>query len=165
MAGSVPMEILIVSLLGVGLLIFMALVLEVVLLAAGDLARSYADTLRRLRRNPRFGLLTLLEIVVVLAVTLSILRWIGLWDYPRRGSDWAAVAIVGFIALVLAVGIVCGVHVLTGDAWDLYRWKRASRRRRQRKTDPWDTVDDESSLTFAVDEDSDSDRPDEDQEA
>ena len=159
------MEILIVALLGVGLLIFVSLVMGIGLLAAGDLARSSAETLRRLRRNPRFGLRTLLEIVVMLAVTLSILRWLGLWDYPLRGSDWVAVAIVSFIALVLSVGIVCAVHVLIGDAWDLFRWKKAPRGESQGDSDPWAAADDASARIIPLDEDSDADRADGDQDA
>jgi hypothetical protein len=135
------------------------------LIVVADIARNYSGTFRRLRRNPRFGLLTLLEIVVVFAVTLSILRSIGLWEYPLRGFDWVPVAIVGFISLVFAVGIVCAVHLLVDDAWDLHRWKKASRRQRRGKTDPWDEGDDANSVTFAVGEGSKADPADEDTDA
>ena len=99
-----------------------------------DLRCGYAAIFRKLARNPRFGILTLLEFLGIFAVTFSLLRWAGVLE-----DSAGAVLALGGIALMLAVGIVASVHLVIGDVRDLYA--RRARDREKKSGDPWETAE------------------------
>jgi hypothetical protein len=129
-----------------------------------EIARGYAGIFRRLRRRPQFGLRTALEIIVVFAVTFSILRWAGVWDRLRfRVMFWGDAPlglVLGPISLMLAVGIVCGVHVVAADVWDLLKRKRSSAHRGRRSADPWEADENPDPLIIETITESSPDRID-----
>lgn len=148
------MQDIVIVLIGVGvnLLIIAALAVMLFRFVSDGLVTRL---LRRLRRRPQFSLWTMLEITLVVAVGLSLYRWlfgsqIDRWIGQRSLSLVLLVVhylVVGPITTCLAAGIVAWGHVVLAELWETCT-SRSTRDRYHLSEDdrplPWSDVPDSS---------------------
>lgn len=116
--GPLPQGVA-VGFAGCALIFFLLVLVEVL--------GGYRDLLRHVARRPRFGIMTMLEVAVVVAVAFSLLRAAGAIDLAAE-TPLPVLVVLGLIALVVAVGAVCLVHVAVADVWEcLVRRRRSGR--------------------------------------
>jgi hypothetical protein len=110
---------------------FVAAVIGIVCLVQEDLRSGFVVVFRQMRQARRFGLLTLLQLLAVFALTFSMLRCGGV--FQDIGGE---VLVLGFVALVFAIGVVTGVHLVLADVGELF--KRPRKHDEPSLDDAWD---------------------------
>jgi hypothetical protein len=88
-------------------------------LALRELWRGYAELLTRARRSPRFGIGSLCGVVTIAAVASALLR------LSESAVGPIPLALIGFMAFLLAVGTVVTLRFVAGDLAEVFGARRS----------------------------------------